>query len=111
MDASTLQFNPADPSAWRERVLNSTAPESERLTATTREFESVLLRQYLTEALKPIAQGEGLLGSSSPVYGYLITDALANGLSSSGVFQFSNLLRAQLAGAAGTQDDKDTNTL
>jgi Rod binding domain-containing protein len=108
MDASALQFNSADPAAWRDRLVHGNAPESEKLAATTREFESMLLRQYLGEALKPLTKGGTMFGSQNPVYGYLITDSLASGLSSGGVFGFSNLMQAQLAGA-GTHDHDTTS--
>lgn len=111
MDASLLQFNSADPSAWRDRMLHSTAPETQRLQAATREFEAVLLRQYLNEAMRPLTENGSTFGSSNPVYGYLITDALAGGLAAGGVFQFSNLMQAQLAGAIENNHDDTSDTL
>ena len=83
MDASALQFNSADPAMWRDRVIHGDAPESEKIAATTREFESMLLRQYLGEALKPLTKGGSMFGSQNPVYGYLITDSLASSMSAS----------------------------
>jgi Rod binding domain-containing protein len=108
MDASMLSFNAADPGAWRERMVGGAAPEAEKLQAATREFEAVLLRQYLSEALKPLTEGQAGLGSSNPVYGYMITDSLASSLSEGGVFGFSSLLQAQVAGAS-TNDNDTTN--
>ncbi len=105
MDAASLEFNAADPQEWRERLLNSTAPEPERVAAVTREFEAVLLRQYLSDALKPLTPNSPGLGGSNAIYGYLINDALAKGLTKGGVFGFSNLLQAQLARPAGINDD------
>jgi hypothetical protein len=105
MDAVTLQFNPADPHAWSDRLVHGTAPETERLAAATREFEAILLRQYLSEALRPLTQGGPGMGGGNAVYGYLATDALASGLSSSGVFGFSSLLQAQVADASGSNDE------
>jgi hypothetical protein len=111
MDALTLQFNPADPLAWRERLVHGAAPEAERLGAATREFEALLLRQYLTEALKPLQPGGPGMGGGNAVYGYLVTDALAHGLTQGGVFGFSNLMQAQVAGAAGSTDEHTNDTL
>ncbi|MGH8018580.1 MAG: hypothetical protein ACREIA_09855 [Opitutaceae bacterium] len=107
MDASLLSFNAADPAAWRDRMVQGGAPEAEKLQAATREFEAILLRQYLSEALKPLTEGQGSFGSSNPVYGYMITNSLASSLSQGGVFGFSNLLQAQVAGAS--TNDNDTN--
>lgn len=108
MDAVSLQFNPADPTAWRDRLVHGSAPESVRLAAAAQEFEGILLRQYLSEALEPVTEGGKLFGgSNNPVYGYLVTDALASGVGSSGVFGFSNLLQAQFARA---DHDNDTQS-
>jgi hypothetical protein len=109
---AALQFNAADPTAWRDRLVHGAAPEAERLAAATREFEAVLLRQYLSEALKPMTKGGAVLGGNNAVYGYLVNDALANGLTSGGdVFSFSHLLQAQLAGAAASNHDDTTDPL
>jgi Rod binding domain-containing protein len=111
MDAVTLQFNPADPAAWRERLVHGAAPEAERLAATSQEFEALLLRQYLSEALRPMTENGTFFGGNNQVYSYLVTDALARGLSSGGVFGFSSLLQAQLAGARDSDHDNDTDPL
>ena len=110
MDAAALQFNSADPAVWRDRIVNGSAPEGERLAAVSKEFEAVLLRQYLSEAMKPLSQGGQTLGGGNAVYGYMITDALANGLSSSGVFGFSNLMQAQLSGSLTSNHDDSIDT-
>lgn len=111
MDATALQFNAADPAAWRDRLVHGSAPEGERLAAVSKEFEAVLLRQYLSEAMKPLSKDGNTFGGSNSVYGYMITDALASGLSSSGVFGFSNLMQAQLSHALpSTQHDDSTKT-
>lgn len=89
MDASLLQFNAADSSAWQERMTSGSAPEVDRLAAASREFEAVLLRRFLSEAFKPI------------------TVSPANGLSSGDVCGLSNVLHAQLAGAIHNNDEND----
>lgn len=111
MDAAILQFNAADPAAWRDRLVHGSASEQDRLAAASAEFEAVLLRQYLTEALKPMTKGGEMLGGNNAVYGYMITDALANGLSKSGVFGFSNLMQAQLSSSLHQDHDDHTDTL
>lgn len=108
MDASIYQFNAADPNAWRERMLDASAPEQVRLEAAAREFEEVLLRQYLSEALKPMVSGAQSFGSGNPVYGYFVTEALAEGLSQEGVFGFSNIMQAQLASKRPENNDDNT---
>ena len=91
--------------AWRDRLVNGSAPEPERIAAATREFEAVLLRQYLNEAMKPMTKGGPGMSGNNAVYGYLVNDALANGLTKGGVFGFSSLLQAQLTRPTGSNDD------
>jgi flagellar protein FlgJ len=110
MDAAALKFNAADPGAWRERMVHGPAPEKERLAAVSKEFESVLLRQYLSEAMKPLTKGGDAFGGDNGIYGYMITDALANGLSQDGVFGFSNLMQAQLSSASPSNHDDHNDT-
>jgi hypothetical protein len=109
MDAVAFPFNAADPMAWRDRLVNGSAPEAERVAAATREFEAVLLRQYLNEAMKPLTKGGPGMGGSNAVYGYLINDALATGLTRGGVFGFSSLLQAQVTRPTDVPHD-DANT-
>lgn len=109
METTALQFSSADPLAWSERMSKTAMSESDRLAAASREFEAVLLRQYLGDALKPMTEAGSLFSSSNPMYGYLITDALAGGLSSAGGFGFSNVLQAQLSGGlTGKEDHEDS---
>lgn len=111
MDISALHFNAADPAAWRERIVQGTAAEGTRFTAAAREFEAVLLRQYLAEALKPTT-GEGtLFGANNQIYGYLITDALATSLAAEGTFGFTNLMQARHAGSSESDHEQTSNLL
>lgn len=110
MDAAAFQFNAADPAGWRDRLVHGSAPERERLAAVSKEFEAVLLRQYLSEAMKPLTKGGDAFGGDNSIYGYMITDALANGMSRSGVFGFSNIMQAQLSGAGHSNHDDHTDT-
>ncbi len=71
--------------------------EEAKLASAAGEFEALLLRQYLTEALKPLTENGASFGGNSPVYGYFITDTLASSLSQSGAFNYSSLIQAQLA--------------
>ena len=111
MDAASLQFNPADPMEWRERLVQGGAPEALRLAAAAQEFEAVLLRHYLSEALRPVTESGALFGGNNQVYSYLITDSLARGLSAGGVFGFSSLLQAQLAGDRDIDHDEHSDPL
>ena len=97
MDPTPIQFNSADPLRWKEMVLADGRTEEAKLEAVGTEFQSVLLRQFLTEALKPMSEDGDVFGGGNSVYGYFITDTLANSLSKSDVFGYSSLIQAQLA--------------
>jgi Rod binding domain-containing protein len=72
------------------------------LRASTEQFEAILIRQYLSEALKPLFS-DSLMGqaSGSHLYQYMITDALASELSKDSTFGIASLLQMQLTQAEG----------
>ena len=111
MEAPHLQFNAADPLQWKERVLSDHRSEEAKLASASAEFEALLLRQFLTEALKPMTEGGDTFGGTSPVYGYFITDTLATSLSQSGAFGYSNLIQAQLAGKTPASNETTDDNL
>ena len=56
------------------------------------QFESILLRQFLGDSMKPLLEG----GPAGQVYGYLLTDSLASSISDAGGLGFASVLQAQL---------------
>ncbi len=64
------------------------------LTKASQQFESILLRQFLSESMKSLLSG----GEAGQVYGYMLTDSLANSLSEGGGMGLSSVLQAQLGG-------------
>jgi len=67
-------------------------PRAEDVEKASRQFESILVRQFLSESMKPLLEG----GPSGQVYGYLLTDSLAGSISEAGGLGFSSVLQAQL---------------
>lgn len=63
-----------------------------KLGEASRQFEAILLRQFLGESMKPLLEG----GPSGQVYGYLLTDSLADSLSKAGGLGLSSVIQAQL---------------
>jgi flagellar protein FlgJ len=63
-----------------------------KLAKASRQFESILLRQILGESMKPLLQS----GPSGQVYGYMLTDALAQKISDAGGLGLAHVLQAQL---------------
>jgi len=83
--------------SWKEQMLTGDASRAEQMQQLGAEFEGVLLRQFLDEALKPMDPENGYFGSgSSPMYEHLIKDSLANSITKSGSLGFSSVLQAQL---------------
>ncbi len=56
------------------------------------QFESILLRQFLSESMKPLLQE----GPAGQVYGYLLTDSLAESVAGGGGLGLCSILQAQL---------------
>jgi flagellar protein FlgJ len=68
------------------------AAGSAKLGEASRQFEAIMLRQFLGESMKPLLEG----GPSGQVYGYLLTDALADSMSKAGGLGLSSIIQAQL---------------
>jgi peptidoglycan hydrolase FlgJ len=94
--------------------LNSTATDATASDATkqtqqvkkqasvaARQFEAIILRQLLSPAIEPLMSGgltggQAAAGGGGGVYGYLVTDVLANSLSQGGGLGLSKMLEKQL---------------
>lgn len=70
-------------------------PQSEQVKAVAGQFEAILLRQFLQESVGSIMGGKDG-GPTGSVYGYLLTDVLANQLSSGGGLGLGRVLEHQL---------------
>lgn len=70
----------------------SVAPTPEQVEKVSRQFESILVRQFLNESMKSLLQD----GPSGQVYGYLLTDSLASSISEGGGLGLSHVLQTQL---------------
>ncbi len=67
-------------------------PQSEQIKAAAGQFEAIILRQLLQDSVGKIA-GEGSAGN---VYGFMLTDVLANKLSEGGGLGLGRMLEQQL---------------
>jgi Rod binding domain-containing protein len=104
---SSSNFN-LDPHATMRR-LETQSPEKQAAYAA-KQFEAVLLRQFLKDALKPamkgLSGGDEMPGKG--VYEGMIVDAFAQSLSDGGGFGFANALQAQLM-PAGSRSAASTD--
>jgi Rod binding domain-containing protein len=69
----------------------SGAPEKGAEAA--RQFEGILLRQFLSESMKPLLQG----GPGGQVYGYLLTESLSSSLVKGGGLGLTSIIQAQFS--------------
>ena len=81
---------------------SSAQPSAKQIQAAARQFEAIILRQLLSPAIEPL-MSHGLGGNSAGngsggggVYGYLVTDVLANSLSQGGGLGLARMLEKQL---------------
>lgn len=70
----------------------ATEPAIDGTAKVAQQFESILLRQFLGESMKGLLQE----GPAGQVYGYMLTDSLANSLSEGGGLGLTSVLQAQL---------------
>lgn len=76
-----------------EKTAGQTAkPDPDAIAKAARQFESILVRQFLGESMKSLLQD----GASGQVYGYLLTDSLASSISEGGGLGLSHILQMQL---------------
>jgi Rod binding domain-containing protein len=76
--------------------LETASPKPGDAEKVPEQFEAILLRQFLSESMKPLLQE----GPAGQVYGYLLTDSLAASVASGGGLGLRSILQAQL-GARG----------
>ena len=78
-----------------EPEITAKAAESQKpedLQKVSQQFESILLRQFLSESMKSLLED----GPSGQVYGYMVTDSLADSISKGGGLGLCSILQAQL---------------
>lgn len=84
----------------RELLHDSRLSEQQKLAETARQFEGILVRDFLKDALEPLIEGtldEG--GSAHGIYRQFMTDALSDSITRGISFGFSNVLQQQMASA------------
>ena len=92
MSISPLSASPAALPTPEIDPVSSSDSQTAGVEKASHQFESILLRQFLTDSMKPLLEG----GPTGQVYGYLLTDALANSISDAGGLGLSSVLQSQL---------------
>ena len=89
------------------------ASEKQKAAAVSGQFESILVKQYLKQALKPMFKGIfNENGGASGMYRHMFTDAIAEGIAQGGGFGISSMLQMHLnkkVDAEGTELIKNEN--
>ena len=82
-----------------DKLMNSAhVPQEDKVAEVSRQFESLLLRQILSQAHKPLfaSSSEGSGGTTSAIYQDMVTQQLADRISQGGTFGFAKVLEKQL---------------
>lgn len=110
MDVPAIASLGANPHQLKELVL-SRNPSSSASKEVTTQFEALLLRQYLKDALKPVFGGGFLkeTGGAHDMYRYFFTDAIAEGIARGGGLGLSNILQQQIKQFSDHGDDQSTD--
>ena len=86
-----------DTSMLMEMAHSKNISEQERNAAVSQQFESVLVKQFLKEALKPMFQGVfNEDAGAHRMYRHFFTDAISESIAQGGGFGVSNILQQQL---------------
>jgi len=87
-----------DSSMLMEMAHSKNASENQKIAAVSQQFESVLVKQFLKEALKPMFKGVfNEDGGAHRMYRHFFTDAISESIASGGGFGVSNILQQQLS--------------
>tara|TARA_B100002019_G_C21273465_1_gene603779 strand:- start:3552 stop:3899 length:348 start_codon:yes stop_codon:yes gene_type:complete len=87
-----------DSSLLMEMVHAKNKTEAEKTQFVTEQFESVLVKQFLNDALKPMFKGVFNENSEGHrLYRHFFTDALSESIAQGGGFGVSSILQQQLA--------------
>jgi Rod binding domain-containing protein len=98
-----------DSSLLMEMVHSKNNTEAEKTKFVTEQFESVLVKQFLNDALKPMFKGVFNENSEGHrLYRHFFTDALSESIAQGGGFGVSTILQQQLAQPKLTQNETPT---
>ena len=83
------------------------ATEQQKNAAVSQQFESVLVKQFLKEAVKPMFKGVfNEEGGAHRMYRHFFTDAISERIASGGGFGVSSILQQQLNQASSSKNSE-----
>ena len=96
-ELSSSQYVGMDTSMLLEMAHSRHASEKQKAAAVSGQFESLLVKQYLKQALKPMFKGIfNENGGASGMYRHMFTDAMAESIAQGGGFGISSMLQMHL---------------
>jgi Rod binding domain-containing protein len=78
--------------AWMQSAPMGMGSVQKNPEEISRQFEAILVRQLLSESMKPLLEA----GGGGQMYGYFISEALADGITKGGGLGIRSILEAQL---------------
>jgi Rod binding domain-containing protein len=104
-ELSSSQYVGMDTSMLMEMAQSRHASEQQKAAAVSGQFESLLVKQYLKQALKPMFKGIfNENGGASGMYRHMFTDAMAESIAQGGGFGISSMLQMHLNKKVDAED-------
>jgi Rod binding domain-containing protein len=84
--------------------------EDEKIAEVSKQFEAIILRNFLKDSLKPLFKSHlAQDNSQNNIYRYHLVDALSQSMAESQSLGLSNVLQMQLKSQYATGANKDTS--
>jgi Rod binding domain-containing protein len=95
-----------DANSLRELVKSKNATASQKNAVVSQQFESVMIKQFLNDALKPMFKGVfNEEGEGHRLYRHFFTDAISESIAQGGGFGISSILQQQLNAQTSSKGD------
>ncbi len=98
MDTSPLTRRPSAADIPLDRLAsNQNVSEADKIGVVSQKFEAILLREFLSEAQKPLLDTKGSKNDTMhQIYRDMVTDNLSDAMSKSGSFGLASTFQSQL---------------
>ncbi len=109
--AVSQQYLGLDPSSLKELVNSKHSSAVQKNAIVSQQFESVMIKQFLNDALKPMIKGVfNEDGEGHRLYRHFFTDAISESIAKGGGFGISSILQQQLnaqvpSSSSGKEED------
>ena len=91
------QYMSLDSSSLQELVKSKNASANQKNAVVSQQFESVMIKQFLNDALKPMFKGVfNEDGEGHRLYRHFFTDAISESIAQGGGFGISSILQQEL---------------